>query len=132
MELQDDGYCFACGEKNPIGLKLKFNFPGDKIEFTFTPKREHQGWTGIIHGGILATLMDEAMAWLIIHKDLFGVTAGMKIRFLRPAKTGEELTITAEIKSIEGGKVQAQSRIVNTRGKTVASSKGVYILTSPG
>lgn len=131
MELQDDEYCFACGEKNPIGLKLKFNFPDDKVEFKFTPQKEHQGWTDIIHGGILATLMDEAMAQILIHRGLFGVTSSMEIRFLRPAKTGEELTITGEIKSIEGKKIQIISKIANTRGKTVASSKGVYILCSP-
>ncbi|MCD4784594.1 MAG: PaaI family thioesterase [Candidatus Eremiobacteraeota bacterium] len=128
MKLQDDEYCFACGEKNPIGLKLKFDFPDDIIEFKFTPQKEHQGWADIIHGGILATLMDEAMAQIIIHRGYFGVTSGMEIRFLRPAKVEEELTISGEIKSIEGKKINVISKIVNTKGKTVASSKGVYIL----
>ena len=54
--------CFGCGEKNPCGLKLKFDWDGRTASSHFTPTELHQGWQGIIHGGILTSLLDEAMA----------------------------------------------------------------------
>ena len=58
MKLDVDDMCFACGRKNPIGLKLQFHFDGDDYVTTFEVRPEHQGWAGIVHGGLLATALD--------------------------------------------------------------------------
>ena len=60
MKLGVDDMCFACGRKNPIGLKLGFHFDGDDYVTTLAVRPEYQGWTGIIHGGLLATALDMA------------------------------------------------------------------------
>jgi len=130
MKLEDDQFCFACGAKNPIGLNMDFDYSDNEVTIKFTPKKEHQGWNNIIHGGILSTLMDEAMAKLIIHNGDFAVTSRMDTRFLRPANVGEEITITAKIDRHEGKNFYASSKIVNSRRKILASCKGVYAAIS--
>ena len=65
MKLRDEGKCFACGPNNPIGLKLDFQFSGDSYVAKFTPSAQYQGYDGITHGGIVSTLLDEAMAKLV-------------------------------------------------------------------
>lgn len=132
MTLQTDDYCFACGKDNPIGLKLKFDFSGGKNTVRFIPGKEHQGWSDIVHGGILSTLMDEAMAWLVIHRIGFAVTSSMEARFLRPAMVGDELTVVAEIGKEDGRKVHARCRITGSAGKTVAAGKGIFVLQGDG
>jgi uncharacterized protein (TIGR00369 family) len=125
--LNDDGYCFACGKDNPIGLKMEFCFTGDEVIIKFTPREEHQGWKDVIHGGILVTLMDEAMARVIINSGLNVVTSSMETRFLRPAKPAEELIITGKINKVDEKKVYAASKVLNTNNKTVATSRGIYV-----
>lgn len=127
MELIDDNYCFACGKENPIGLKLEFEYDEDEVKVEFQPKKEHQGWDNVIHGGILFTLMDEAMARLIIEKGDMVVTSRMETKFLRPARVGENIVITGRIEKKDKKKIQASSRIKNTRGKLLATSRGIYV-----
>ena len=56
--------CFACGQKNPIGLKLSFRREGETVKTEFTPGELHQVWHGVVHGWIINTILDEAMAYV--------------------------------------------------------------------
>ena len=91
-----DEYCFACGEKNPIGLHLSFNFDGERI---FTKKiltKEFQGYDGTAHGGILSTMLDETMCKFISAKyNEKAVTGRLEIRYKFPTPIEQELKITA-------------------------------------
>ena len=91
-----DEYCFACGEKNPIGLHLSFNFGGERI---FTKKilpKEFQGYDGTAHGGILSTMLDETMCKFISAKyNEKAVTGRLEIRYKYPTPVNQELKITA-------------------------------------
>ncbi len=62
--LADDGYCFGCGPNNPIGLKLEFDWNSETGDYvtTYTPTREHQGWVGRIHGGLIGLVFDEVLS----------------------------------------------------------------------
>ena len=97
MELADNGYCFVCGPKNPIGLKLNFHFNGKSIKTQFTPKKEHQGYLNIVHGGIISTVLDEAMVKLALAMNIPAVTASMEIRLRRALNVGETINVEAEI-----------------------------------
>jgi len=55
--------CFVCGAHNPHGLRLRFRREGDEVRADFTPQTQHAGFRGIVHGGILSTVLDEAMFW---------------------------------------------------------------------
>ena len=63
VELKDDHLCFACGERNPDGLRLRIEYPSPgRCRIEFVPPKKFQGWQGILHGGIIATILDEAFA----------------------------------------------------------------------
>ena len=87
--LIDNNYCFACGSKNPDGLKLEFKYSddGSKAETTYIPPEKFQGWKGIVHGGIITTLLDELMAKAAINKGYQILTGEITTRFKNPAKT---------------------------------------------
>src|SRR4030065_586627 len=97
MELIDDNYCFVCGKKNPIGLKLDFSFDGKTITTEFVPQKEHQGYFNIVHGGIISTLLDEVMVKLAIEMGMPAVTAHMDIRLRKALDIGKKITVQAEI-----------------------------------
>lgn len=125
MELQDDGgLCFACGPNNPIGLKLKFAFEGDRYVTRFTPRLEHQGYEGITHGGILSTVLDEAMAKLVYEKGCLAVTTDLRIRLRKAVQTGEELTVSGWIVSEGRRTIECAAEARNPKGEVVAEAEG--------
>lgn len=120
--LGDDGWCFACGENNPIGLKLKFEKQDGKYVAKFTPQKDHQGYEGITHGGIVSTLLDEAMARFAWAEGHNTVTAEMTVRFKRPARTGVELTLTGNITGEERRTVICTAQATDPEGHIVAEA----------
>lgn len=122
LELRDDNWCFACGKENPCGLKLEFEKVGDEYISHFTPQKQHQGYVGITHGGIVATLLDEIMARFAWVEGRRIVTAEMSIRLKLPAKTGEELKIVGRIDKEDRKTVSCSAEIFNIDGKIVAEA----------
>ncbi|MGD0110955.1 MAG: PaaI family thioesterase [Armatimonadota bacterium] len=97
MKLDIGDMCFACGQKNPIGLKLAFHLDGDEYVTTFQVRREHQGWAGIAHGGLVATVLDETMTRFLWEKDINSVTARLQVRYRHPIHVGDLLEIRGRI-----------------------------------
>jgi len=93
MEFVSDQMCFACGRENPIGLKLIFREEGTVYAATFVAEAAHQGYQGIVHGGIIATLLDEIMARLVWARYGRAATAKLDIRYRQPAPTGTPLEV---------------------------------------
>lgn len=93
----DDRYCFVCGEKNPFGLKLRPEGKDGKGTIIWTPEKRHQGYSGVVHGGLISTLLDEAMAYAGMSVAGFCATAGISIKFRKPVITGETVRIEAEV-----------------------------------
>lgn len=118
----DEGYCFGCGRNNPIGLKLKFIRDGDTIRTEFTPERTHQGWPGLLHGGILGTLLDEAMSNIAYATGNTCLTASINIRVHRPIKVGVPLVVTARITRHGRRLIETEGRACLEDGTVVAES----------
>jgi uncharacterized protein (TIGR00369 family) len=118
-ELRDNQRCYVCGKKNPIGLAVDFEIDAQarSIQATFAPRDDHQGYEGIVHGGILSSLLDEAMAKLAFNLGLQVLTAEITVKFKAPAKTGEELSISGRLTQETKRLVLAEARIV--RGPVV-------------
>jgi uncharacterized protein (TIGR00369 family) len=107
--------CFACGELNEHGLKLRLHL-GERRSWTdFVPDARFEGWAGITHGGILATILDEVMAWALVAEDNWGVTARLSIDFKRPVPVGSQVRA-------EGWVVRSRRRLVDTAGQVVDSN----------
>jgi acyl-coenzyme A thioesterase PaaI-like protein len=85
--------CFGCSPRNPIGLKLVFESDGDICRTTFVAGTEHQSWNGVMHGGLLATILDEVMAQWLISRQQSAMTAEMTTRFINPVSIGVPITI---------------------------------------
>ncbi|MFW6029098.1 MAG: PaaI family thioesterase [Halanaerobiales bacterium] len=94
MQLRNDNMCFACGKDNPIGLKLNFELIEDNIvEAVFSPNKTHQGYGGIMHGGLVTTLLDEAMAKVLELNKIAAVTGEINVRFKKEVSIEQNLKI---------------------------------------
>lgn len=126
--LNDDRWCFACGMDNPHGLRTVWSLDADgKARTRFHPERRHQGWRGVVHGGILATLLDEAMAQRLRIAGFGGVTASLQIRFLKPAPTGAFLIVEAGTASEDRRLVRLEASVRGEDGSAYAVAEGVYM-----
>ncbi len=122
MKFETDGYCFVCGEKNAHGLRLQFKIDKEMktSETTFVPSPVFQGYDGIVHGGILSTLLDEAMAKLAYELGYQTVTASLEVRFKQPAPILEPLRVHGEITEVSSRMVKATARIEKKDGTILA------------
>jgi len=112
--------CFACGEKNPIGLKLKFRREGKGVRTDYTPDKMHQGWADIIHGGLITTVLDEAMAYAAGYWGVKCVTATVETRFRRPLSVGEPTIVTAWVSQNRRRLIETKARMTLVDGTLVA------------
>lgn len=122
MNLEDDNYCFVCGKKNPVGLKLNFKIEKESktIKTEFIPSKLYQGYKDIVHGGIISTVLDEAMVKLAIGLGMNVVTVNMDIRFKRPLLVGERVTVSASLLSEVKRLIEAEAKAVKDDGTIVA------------
>ena len=120
-QLSDSQKCYVCGKKNPIGLAVEFEIDGAarSIQAKFVPQDVHEGYEGIVHGGILSALLDEAMAKLAFGLGIPAVTAEILVKFKSPASAGEELSISGRLTQETHRLIKAEARI--ERGAVVVA-----------
>jgi len=125
MELRDNQRCYVCGKQNPAGLAVAFEIDAEarSIRARFTPAGVHQGYEGIVHGGILSALLDEAMVKLAFSLGIPAVTAEMTIKFKSPAAPGEELSVSGRITNEARRLIEAEA-IVERGPVVIAEAKG--------
>lgn len=110
-------WCFACGKENPIGLHLKFEPVEGGARAVFIPRPEHQGWDGVVHGGLIFTLLDEALAYAALFAHGPAMTAEFRVRMRQPGKIGHEIIAFGWVTS-------ARRRLVETKA-TLSSVDGI-------
>ena len=129
MKLPHTKSCFVCGLNNPLGLKLDFETDSQIVRARFTPRPEHVGFRETVHGGIISTVLDEAMVWAIgVRTKRFAYCAELSVRFLQPARPLEELMVVAELVDNRRNKLfQAKAELQNPRGAVHAAATGKYL-----
>jgi acyl-coenzyme A thioesterase PaaI-like protein len=115
--------CFACGQKNPIGLKLKFRNEGGKAVAEFTPSEHYQGWPNVAHAGITCTMLDEAIGYAAYYAGIYIVTTKLNLRLIKPTLIGQKLIICAEAKKINDRKAEGYSTLKLEDGTLIADAK---------
>jgi len=125
--------CFGCGPANKYGLKLRFALDQETRSSTAQVKltRRYEGPPGHIHGGIIATLLDEAMGKV---NKIFGtvaMTRHMEIDYLRPSPLGQTLTVTGHFVRRDGRKVFMEGAIHNAAGELLVRGKALFIVIDP-
>jgi len=123
----ENSWCFACGPDNPMGLMLTFYEENDTYNTTFIAQKRHQGYNGIVHGGIVSTLLDEVMARYIYSKGIQAVTARLEIRYRNPTPIGEKLTISGKIVSQRGKMYEMTGSICLADGTVTAEGKAIVM-----
>ena len=123
----DDGYCFVCGSKNQAGLKLAFTFDGKRMSTVYIPRKEHQGYMNIVHGGIISILLDEAMVKLAIEMGMPVVTAQMDIRLKKALSVGEKIIVKAKISKNTKKILAAYAEAVTDDNVVIADARGKLI-----
>ena len=116
------GMCFVCGQDNPIGLKLRFSWDGKMARSEFTPGELHQGWSRVVHGGIITCLLDEAMSYATLFEKINTVTARLEVRIKRPIPIGEPLSITGSITRKTRKLVETEANLSLKDGTVVAEA----------
>lgn len=121
--------CFVCGESNPIGLNLRFETDGHLVRTRFTPRPEHIGFKEVVHGGIIATLLDEIMVWACLAQTKrFAYCAEFTVRFLNPLRPGQETLATAELVANRRDRIfEAKAELHGGDGKILAMATGKYL-----
>ena len=121
----DPHRCFACGELNEQGLHLAIHTDpnGSWVETTLEPR--FQGWEAVAHGGIVCTLLDEVMAWSVIGRGTWGVTARLNVAFRRPIPVGRAIRA-------EGWVVDGNRRAHRTAGQVLDAETGEVLATAEG
>lgn len=125
----DEGYCFGCGQNNPIGLKLSFSRDGDTLRTEFTTDKTHQGWPGLVHGGILGCLLDEVMSNVAYATGNTCLTASMTMRLRQPVQVEVPLVITARITRHRKKLIETEGMICLKDGTVIAESTAKQFVT---
>lgn len=128
--IEQNQWCFACGKLNPIGLKLDFREEDNTYITNFTAGPEHQSYDGIVHGGIVSTLLDEIMARYIHAKGVNAVTARLEVRYRHPTPIGQELTVIGRIINQRGKMYEMAGEIRLPDGTVTAQGKAVIAVVS--
>ena len=124
-----EGYdCFACCPDNPYGLRMEFYEDGDDIVSFWRPDAHYQGWSGVMHGGILATLVDEVAGWVVTRKrQTTGVTSRMNVQYKKPLMADEpQLTVRAHIVSNRRNIYTIAASIANAMGEVCVEAELIY------
>ena len=123
--------CFVCGAENPHGLKMRFFAdPTTRagVRGKFQLAQHHVGFRTIAHGGILATVLDEAMAWAgAVATRRFGLCAEINVRFLRPVNVGQQLTVTAELVADRKRLWELAGEIRDDKGEAYAKATAKFV-----
>ncbi len=132
LSLNND-HCFVCGTKNPFGLRVKpeIRDGGALVHIECTPPEHLQGWADILHGGILSTLLDEAITYVGI--STFGqhaVTAQLEVRFRNPAPTRAKLFVSAERTKVSRRLIEAKAEVRLKDGTLIATGTGKVVPVS--
>jgi uncharacterized protein (TIGR00369 family) len=124
-------WCFACGRANPVGLHLDLRFGADRAEAEFTADQRHQGYDGIVHGGIVTALLDEVMGWAIFHQGIWAVTTRFALTFRRPVRVGETVVATGALTRDRGRALELHGEIRRASdGELLADADGTYVRMS--
>lgn len=125
-----DRECFGCGSENPHGLRMRFASNGTMLRSVVKMEPRFRGWSNLIHGGILSTILDEMMSWTVITlTGRFILTRGMTVAFKRPVRVGAMLTVIGRIKErVDEKRAVVVAEIRDEEGRVCVESEGEFAL----
>lgn len=124
--------CFGCGLDNPIGLRLDgFSVDGSELSASFVPRPDYRGFEGVLHGGVIATLLDETLAWTaMMIEGTYVVTAKLELKYRKPAPADAPYALRGRVVTRRGRRLQLAGD-ASTEGNIVAEASGLFMATDP-
>ena len=121
-------HCFGCGPNNPIGLHLDgFDRTDNMIRASFDPRIDFHGFSDLLHGGIVATALDEIMAWTaILVEDVMVMTGKLDLRYRKPAKVTSTFVLEGELLERRGRRLQIKARMLDG-DVVIAEASGLFL-----
>jgi uncharacterized protein (TIGR00369 family) len=128
-EVRRDNRCFVCGQDNPHGLRLTITNPepGSAETELVIPER-FSGWERLTHGGLLATLLDEAMAYACLSRAGNAVTVEITVRYLKPVEVGQKVRVRGRVRVIKGRVVETEGEILNPEEQVAARGQARFLM----
>lgn len=124
--------CFVCGTDNPIGLRGRSFLVDGKVELAFTPRAEHAGWTDVVHGGLITTVLDEVMTWAaIVRRERACFAAEFTVRLRAPLPPGTSCVARAWVDAERRRVVDTIGEMVGRDGIVYATATGRYVAIPP-
>jgi uncharacterized protein (TIGR00369 family) len=126
-------YCFGCGNNNPDGMRLKFAFDDESGSFIcrFRLSKRYTGPPGHAHGGIIATILDEAMGKVNKLRNVIALTSEIKVNYLKPVPLNQSLRVESREVRVHGRQHINMAEILNSKGEVLARSQGLFIAIDP-
>lgn len=125
-------FCFGCGADNPIGLRLKYRVEENCVITEFVPREEHQGWPGIVHGGIITTLLYEVLENYPFQNGIVAMMKGMDTKFLRPGKTETKILAKSWLIGQSGRDMNVGASLADESGKLLAEGNANMVVLTLG
>ena len=122
--------CFGCGESNESGLRLKLDMRGERLSAEFLPGQEHQGWPGMVHGGIIASLLYELLENYAYYRGETTMMSNMETRYRRPAQIGTRLLANSWLVDRSGRKMSVAAALTDARQQVIAEGKADLLVLS--
>ncbi|HXL01934.1 MAG TPA: PaaI family thioesterase [Candidatus Atribacteria bacterium] len=127
MNFVDDNNCLFCGSQNPYGFHLVFRQEDSFTVTETTVPWYYQGFKGVVHGGIIAALLDEVMSHSLKNAGIEAVTGTLEARYIKPLLTEKPLITRGQIVKKEGRIIETQGEVIQG-GEVVARGKGVFVV----
>ena len=126
-------YCFGCGQDNRNGMRLRFRLDesGKGFVCRFRLGRRYSGPPGYCHGGIIATILDDAMSKLNKLREVVAVTSKISVDYLRPVPLHTTLRVESQELTKSGRRLTHRAQILDAKGRVLAKSRGVFIVVDP-
>ena len=120
--------CFLCGEHNPFGLKIVFWKDGDRVFTEYKVDERRVGFDGLMHGGILAALLDETMGWAAAFAfDRMCMTAEITVRYVKPVPVGSTIIVSARPASCSRRLCVAEGEVRDAGGTLYTRASGKFL-----
>jgi uncharacterized protein (TIGR00369 family) len=125
--------CFGCGAANTAGMHLVFERDdvARRVRGRFRLSARYQGAPGMIHGGIIAVLLDEALGKACRFHDVRAVTAELAVEYLRPVKVDEEISVEAFVHERKERNLFVEGEIRDVAGRVLARGRGRFVIVDP-
>ncbi len=119
--------CFVCGQQNPGGMRLAFRVGNRRASARWTSSARWESYKGVVHGGIISTLLDEAMSKAILCGGDQAFTADLRIRFRKKVNVGDPVSVEGWVVEIEKRRILAEGSLISEDGEERAHAWGVFL-----